>query len=341
MVLCGLVCMSLFALGVALTVADDKNAQLGHTLGQSILKSMQEMNVLENQGVHVGSASRQSLVESLLGRQEALTNPEVAKAVAAANSLAEHHVLVDSFCMRNWSQPCPDGWAKGPASNGPCSAPDSYQGGCGKYQDFASAGIAEKANFAAICGAPWVCIDGDQCPEGHEYDSCPEGWEDVASGLCRQSSSTEAKCESLLNLVDMNIQQKQEVARDCNLRWKCKESCDMDLSAKCPAGWDDADDLCVAPVTYAGKCEYTVNTDDMNEAEKQAFASHCDVRFPCVGMGIVASGPHSEVKHLGNGPIPSEQVAKGSDVKTDELGPLKERFEVPNGSVDSEDGIYF
>ena len=60
-----------------------------------------------------------------------------------------------------------------------------------------------------------------------------------------------------------------------------------------------------------------------------------------VDSGIVASGPHSEVKHLGNGPIPSEQVAKGSDVKTNELGPLKERFEVPNGSVDSEDGIYF
>merc|ERR1740123_1516178 len=104
MALCSLVCTSLFALGVALTVVDDSNAQLGHTLGQSILKSIQEVNVLENQGIHVGSASRQSFVESLLGRQEVLTNPEVAKAVAAANSLAEHHLPVDSFCVRNWSQ---------------------------------------------------------------------------------------------------------------------------------------------------------------------------------------------------------------------------------------------
>merc|ERR1712045_965697 len=111
-------------------------------------------------------------VEALLGRQEVLTNPEVAKAIVAANSLAEHSLLADSFCVRNWSQPCPDGWAKGQTSNGSCLAPDSYQGGCGKHQDFASAGVPEKANFASICRAPWACMDGEQCPEGHNYDSC-------------------------------------------------------------------------------------------------------------------------------------------------------------------------
>jgi len=278
-----LVCSSLLALGGALSVAEDRNIQLGHTIAQTIRKSLREMEVLEHEGEHVGGAMKQAVVESMLGKQEVLTNEEMTKAIAAANRLAEQQLPFDSVCARDWAQPCPDGWTHMDA----CLAPDSYQGGCKWSQDFSSAGIAEKASFGVRCKAPWPCSNA-QCPEGVDYESCPAGWDDIGNGLCQHSSPEESKCGSLVNIKNMDVAQKQEVTRECQLRWKCKESCDRDFSASCPEAWDFVDDLCVAPATYAGSCEYIVNTNELSQSEKQTFASRCGVSFPCVGAGAGA-----------------------------------------------------
>merc|ERR1719512_323757 len=115
------------------------------------------------EGDRASASFQRSLADTLYGKQDALTSPEIVQAVAHANSLAEHHMLGDGICARDWSQPCPDGWELVGASA--CRAPNSYRGGCGRLQRFGSASLPAKANFAVNCKAPWPCSGADECTQ--------------------------------------------------------------------------------------------------------------------------------------------------------------------------------
>jgi len=290
-------------------------SKLGQTLAHSIMKSLQSRT-------GAGSDFQESLMETMNSKQEVLTSPEISQAVALANSLAEHHLPMDRFCERAWSQPCPDGWQH--SARDACLAPKSYQGGCGTLQSFDSAGVSAKAEFAATCKAPWPC-SGAVCKEGHEYDECPIGFEQLGGGLCQQSNSSLSACASFISL-NMEIAQKQELAKDCGLQWSCKASCEQDFSAQCPEGWVSAMGLCSAPSSYAGTCGYSVDTTTMMESEKQAFALSCDVQFPCVGSGIRST---TTEKLQPPKPITSKSALMESTKSTDRLP--KEWFGRPDG----------
>jgi len=262
-------------------VAAKNDDSLGQKLGVAVLNTVQGIQ-------KQGSDYESTIMDILASKQEVLSSPEISKAIAVANSLAEQQRPTDPTCERDWTQACPDGWDL-LAPEGGCSAPTSYSGGCGASFG-AGATVQAKLEFAATCSAPWPCAGNQACSHGTDYEKCPLGWLDVGGGYCQGKSSSTSKCGSLFNFAAMAVAQKQEMAKDCGVQWACKEQCEQDFNAQCPAGWSSIDDLCVAPASYAGECDYSVDTTDLTAAEKQTFASHCGVKFPCVGSGAVLAG---------------------------------------------------
>merc|ERR1712087_401479 len=109
-----------------------------------------------------------------------------------------------------------------------------------------------------------------------------------------------------------------------------------DWSAACPESWEAVDDICVAPASYAGDCDGSMNTAAMTESEKHEFASNCGVHFPC--LGSAAATVAASLPTLPNGPIVSKSVSAESH-KTSGLP--DEWFALQNGPVDSQGGIHF
>merc|ERR1719203_765831 len=245
--------MLVLTVGDGLTLDGDGNRLLGQTLGRSIGKLRREMRAADAQD-GVADAFQSALMDELRSSQEVLTNADVEAVVVQANSVAGRQTVPsDSLCVRNWTEPCPDGWEH--LDDSACMAPTSYAGGCGHLQRFASASSATRWNFVAACRAPWPCRGADACPEGRDYETCPVDWTAIGSGFCRRGTAVpETKCADVYHFSGMEIGQKQELAMACNLQWRCRASCDRDFSALCPEGWADVLGLCVAPETYTGGC---------------------------------------------------------------------------------------
>jgi len=343
--LCFNVLLAIPAVAAGFALTNDGNKKLGQTLAVSITESLKKLKALENEEQGEELSFHRSMMQTLMSKQEVLASPEVAKVVAQASRLAEHQSVPkrDAICARDWSQPCPDGWEF--VGSSACSAPTSYRGGCGILQNFGATNAQTKLNFASTCNAPWPCSGSDECPQGRDYESCPVGWELVGGGFCKQSSADRPKCASLFNFGDMEILEKQGLAKDCELQWACRSSCKRDYSAACPEGWQKKLNLCVAPATYAGDCSHSVDTTYMNDAQKKTFASNCVVKFPCQGTG---TPQHSTTAsqlgkmNLGNGPI--QDGSEGIILEKKRMlhpGLPEEWFKMPSGPVDSKGGIHF
>merc|ERR1712039_726138 len=98
--------------------------------------------------------------------------------------------------------------------------------------------------------------------------------------------------------------------------------------------------LCVAPIAYAGVCSYGVDTANMSEAQKRAFALTCSVQFPCVGSNVtvVASEGHSE-KVTEDGPIPQATKNTTFEKNWSEVEIPTEWIAMPSGPLDAADVI--
>jgi CPW-WPC domain-containing protein len=78
----------------------------------------------------------------------------------AAGSSTQQKEQFAAQCAASWAcadagvnfGSCPAGWT---ASNGTCNAPASYTGICSGNMDFSAMSDAQKANWAAFCGAHW------------------------------------------------------------------------------------------------------------------------------------------------------------------------------------------
>jgi len=241
-------------------------------------------------------------------------------------------------CNRDWSQPCPDGWAL--VGTSVCVAPSSYKGGCASNQMLGGASTLAKSAFALKCKAPWPCSGSTNCPQGHDYEVCPVGWEQIGNGYCRHDGSEPPKCASVFAFGDMQIAEKQELAKDCDLRWGCRASCEQDFRSQCPEGWQNQSSLCVAPITYAGVCSYSVDMASMNEAQKISFASTCSVLFPCIGSNAsdVSAEGYSE-KLQNDGPVPQASRKATLEKNGLEAGIPKEWVVMPSGPLDIADVI--
>lgn len=222
-----------------------------------------------------------SLVEQLGEDQEALVNPEVTNVVSKANKVMMSSLVTDALCDRAYSVACPDGWV---AIRNLCVAPPSYAGGCARTFSPAGKTANEKTKFADMCTAPWPCSDG--CLEGHNYDNppCPIGWYESGHGLCNLRKDTgryQTSCSLVYYFGGMDVAQKQQIAKQCSLQWSCLSNCEQDFSGVCPEGWSSTAGVCVAPLTYAGRCSHGINVSGMSENQLNNFSDHCLARFPC------------------------------------------------------------
>ena len=222
------------------------------------------------------SAFGESIAAGLHSQEDVLVNAEVSRVVAEGNSLAATKMVDDKdTCERNLEAPCPAGWLQ--VGSAHCTSPASYAGGCPRMQSFDGRSLTARVRFANDCDAPWPCVT--DCASGIDFDNCPEGWTDDGDGYC--SSPSASKCLPSYKFSAMSISQKEELASVCGFEWPCRGSCNENYDAPCPEGWTSIGDECVGPRTYAGDCDFSFTTKGMTNAQKQAFAGSCGVRFPC------------------------------------------------------------
>jgi len=282
-------CCLLFVSSDAVNLRSAGNKQRGHGIGDALVASNRFASTDGD-----GDQYLSSFADTLATDQQVLVNPEVDKVISAANRMADHQKLAsDGLCTRSWNAPCPDGWEH--LGKFMCSAPNSYLGACPFLQNFGGASALTKSKFADACKAPWPCQGG--CEAGHDYDTCPEGWTSAGNGFCSGSG-----CAGMYKFDDLGIAEKQELAATCGFQWTCKGECQQDFSAMCPEGWHSMSGLCVAPATYAGDCDSSVNTEGMTKAQKQEFASKCGVRFGC-HPGVSKSGGSGSTHFDKNAPV--------------------------------------
>jgi CPW-WPC domain-containing protein len=222
------------------------------------------------------------LQEKMPSDEHVLVNDQVSEVVAKGNKLAdEGRIEPDAICSRNWNHPCPSGWMAFGGRD--CIAPPSYQGACGHLQSFEGATPFDKNKFAEDCQVQWPCLD--ECSEGRDYgQACPQDWEDSHDGFCvaARKVTKPSHCAELYKFDDMSAGEKEAIAFACGLKWPCKLPCVQDYSQACPQEWQESSQgNCVAPETYAGKCDYVVNMKGASADQKRAFAEKCFVQFPC------------------------------------------------------------
>jgi len=222
-----------------------------------------------------------ALRRKLQDDSRALVIPEVSNLVSYANQMMAVKIPSDNVCVRSWQLPCPDGWL---LLGTICRAPASYTGSCKHLQELQNLDASKKMKFSEDCMAPWPCLD-DKCPYGRAYHGCPRGWIATHGDLCEREGQgrTAPKCSSRYNFKDMSIAQKQELARVCDLEWECLATCEKDYSKQCPEDWQSMGDLCFAPPTYEGVCNFRLNaTEALNcLSQKIMFETKCVAPFPC------------------------------------------------------------
>ena len=254
------------------------NSHVAESIGDAI-KNIDGLYAshLNHGGLQETSAFGASIAAELHSQESVLVNPEVSRVVAEGNALAAAKVVDDrDTCSRDWEAPCPSGWLQ--VGNAHCVAPASYAGGCPRMQSFNGQSLTARLKFANVCDAQWPCAT--DCTSGIDFDHCPAGWADDGDGYCSATGSI-GNCLTSYKFSVMSISQKEQLASVCGFAWPCRGNCDENYDAPCPEGWTSIGDECVGPRTYAGDCDFSFTTKGMTQAQKQAFAESCGVRFPC------------------------------------------------------------
>lgn len=333
--------------GYALHLRSDSIADEGQQVGSSLKVANEEIKTDANQN-NGKSEYLKSFEESWTSKEMVLINPAVSKVIKQTNELASTLIEQDAMCERKWTANCPDGWISTGA--GMCLAPPSYGGACKKSQSFAGHGISQKQQFADACKAPWPCQD--DCAEGRDYSTlCPEGWEDDGGGFCFAPTDLKSKCATSYNFAQMDIKMKMELAQTCGFNWKCKIPCVQDYSQACPKDWNPIlanPSVCMAPVTYAGVCSFSVNTTLMTPLQKSLFARKCGVEFPCLG-GVAVTASAIAADNAGlmpDGPVDANGgILTGTSTASEDSAffltrriprysrDISDRFHVPSGPL--------
>eukprot|EP00973_Karenia_brevis_P096364 12431514-Karenia_brevis.AAC.1 len=114
-----------------------------------------------------------------------------------------------------------------------------------------------------------------------DFFQCPKTWKKQGV-LCFAPANYSGKCSTILDLSDMDAEQKEAVARQCNLEFECQEECVQDFRQTCPSLWTEiGPGICSAPPQYCGPCSHRVLTKDMSDKEKYLFSIECHARWQC------------------------------------------------------------
>lgn len=252
--------------------ASKPNLLLGQRMGETLRK--------------IDPADGPAIQAELMSDQQALNNPAVLETTSRMNQRAGE-VPADDICDRDYSQACPIGWS--PAGT-KCLAPGTYTGGCKSMLSFQDFDEIQKRQWAESCNSAWACKD--ECRRDY-VRLCPEGWNDVGGGFCEAPPGFQSDCLSRYKFDVYSVEQKERLASVCNMSWPCTVPCTQNFDSQCPAGWATGDGgMCLAPSSYAGPCDYGLNTTLMDASQKAAFGLKCATDWPCTN-GAAAEGSAS------------------------------------------------
>jgi len=281
---CGTMQVLSFCLFPILVSASKPNLLLGQRMGETLRK------------MDPGDAP--SVQAELMSDQKGLNNPAVLEATGRMNRRVGG-VPNDDICDRDYEAPCPNGWS--PAGK-KCIAPKAYTGGCKSIEAFDDMDEVQKRQWAQSCNSEWACKD--QCRRDYNR-LCPDTWTDVGAGFCEAPASLQSDCLSRYKFDVYSIDQKERLASVCMITWPCEVPCAKNYAAQCPDGWSSGDKgMCLAPSSYAGPCDYGLNTTLLDAPQKVAFSSKCAADWPCINSVATAEGvPGSGSTAVQSGPV--------------------------------------
>ncbi|GBE62727.1 cpw-wpc domain-containing protein, putative [Babesia ovata] len=195
-----------------------------------------------------------------------------------------------SQCVRDFAQPCPEGWTK---VDDMCEAPASYKGDCARSVDTSEFTVERKMLFMEDCKVEWPCksavdkTDAQYCQdtERNFLQPCPENFlrhkQDSGYVCVPDFSGYMGPCNSIVDFTDFTRESKMIWAQTCGTTWPCMTVCPK-VFDRCPLDWTMAPDgACDAPASYKGPCEkrayFTYYTQEM----KRKKLLECDIPFEC------------------------------------------------------------
>mmetsp|Transcript_155251 Transcript_155251/g.476886 ORF Transcript_155251/g.476886 Transcript_155251/m.476886 type:complete len:279 (-) Transcript_155251:47-883(-) len=226
---------------------------------------------------------------------------ESAVAEAWSTVLSAEGVPAHEFrCDRDYSAPCPQGWADvGDAGN--CSAPLGYSGACPALVSYGQLTPLEKQRRAAACGTEFACL-GAGSPD---YEAgCPRGWAQ-RDGECVAPGTYMGPCVGRKSFAGMTYAQKRAWGIACRVDWPPRATvarglaavgrigrplnpdCVPDYGKSCPDLWHPTPGGCRAPTEYQGPCARTIRSHAFTHRQRKVFAEACQAPWPCTEM----SGP--------------------------------------------------
>jgi len=208
------------------------------------------------------------------------------------------------LCQRDYSV-CPEGWADLGDGNS-CVAPKRYAGStvfflialisapvlgpCSTVVTFGgNQTFKEKLDVAARCQFDFPCVD--RFPADYTQP-CPVNWT-LVFGDCVAPTTYLGPCVGRKRFADFSAAEKASWGASCRVSWPMQrrftlpvrdgsESCIPDYSFTCPLSWVQHEKECRAPLVYQGPCSLSLHGETFSPTEKQAWASVCGVKWPCM-----------------------------------------------------------
>lgn len=210
----------------------------------------------------------------------------------------ESQWFTSDFCPhcegKDYSDICPLGW-RFTEMEGSCSAPQSYNGLCGRDIVLAGRPAVDKREIELTCSVCWPCRvqtgtgnlscvrDWErECPNGYTPAGIPWDAYAVAPTRCVATALYEGMCEPEVNFAGLH--EKQSFSERCATSWPCSDDCsNQSAMSTCPLDWlHIGKGLCVAPDHYRREgCQLVKSFRGWSSSMKSSFAGQCYVRWGC------------------------------------------------------------
>ncbi|GFE54215.1 cpw-wpc domain-containing, putative [Babesia ovis] len=135
-------------------------------------------------------------------------------------------------CIKDYTQPCAEGWAESSVLARVCEAPISYYGPCATNVAFMDT-KEDKIKLEEMCHIKWPCFS--YCRED-DLTGCPKFWY-LEDGFCKPSAGYHGRCSEPADLTKMHETERTLWGNRCGVQWPCKTKCKNNYKAKCPEGW--------------------------------------------------------------------------------------------------------
>ncbi|UKK02492.2 hypothetical protein MACK_002585 [Theileria orientalis] len=131
----------------------------------------------------------------------------------------------------------------------------------------------------------------EPCPLGWKYDTKLDGR--ILRTICRpkigQINYNFSQCGTKVDFTNVSPKFKRNWAFACNVKFpsrshKSETKCKQNYFRKCPYGWEEVNDSCIAPSTYFGPCDKSVKFSEIATPDsKKSFSQRCLAFWDCLG----------------------------------------------------------